>query len=147
MKINWGFGIALTALAFVAFMLSLVYRCSREEVDLVSEKYYENELRYQERIDRLRNAASSGQKVAIAQSESAVKLTFPADGRGSKVAGSVAFYRPDDSHLDFSLPVSLDRASAQVIPVKGRQHGRWQIQITWEADGVPYYQEQEIWFN
>ncbi|MFM2135389.1 MAG: hypothetical protein RL021_789 [Bacteroidota bacterium] len=147
MRINWGFGIALTALGFVAFMLSLVYRCSREEVDLVSEKYYENELRYQERIDRMRNSADSGRKVSVTQQNSAVRLVFPESVNGAKVGGDIAFYRPDNSRLDFNLPLSLDATSSQVIPVAGKQRGRWQLQITWESGGVPYYQEEEIWIN
>jgi hypothetical protein len=147
MKINWGLGITLVALAFVAFILSLVYRCSKEEVDLVSERYYENELNYQQRIDSKSNVIKSGKEIAIDQQPEKILLEFPASISRGSTNGTISFYKPDNKKLDFSLPVRLSEGSVQEIPVADLQRGRWQLQISWNSENISYYQEKEIRIN
>jgi len=147
MKLNWGFGIAVVALAFVAFILSLVWRCSNEDVQLVSDAYYENELRYQDRIDRRTNAVEAGMLVAVEQRKDTICLAFPSKVRSDETEGTVVFYKPDNSKLDFTLPLMVDSSASQIISVADLCRGRWQLQITWNSSGVPYYQEREIWIN
>ena len=59
MRFNWGFGIVVVAGLFVAFILNLVYQCSQQQVDLVTDKYYEKELKYQEQIDQEKTPSRS----------------------------------------------------------------------------------------
>ena len=58
-KINWGTGIVIAIVLFIAFILSFVYKTifmEEYEHHLVSEDYYKDELHYQEEIDKLNNA-------------------------------------------------------------------------------------------
>ena len=54
MKINWGTGIVIAIVAFIGFILYFVITMSTDKTysyDLVTDKYYQQELKYQQEID------------------------------------------------------------------------------------------------
>ena len=58
MKISWGYKIAGAYLLFVAGIMFLVYKANNETYDLVTENYYEEELKFQNVIDKKQRASS-----------------------------------------------------------------------------------------
>ena len=56
MKFNWGVGIFTFYGLFVVFILALVFRSSQENYDLVTEDYYQQEIRFEEVINKRNNA-------------------------------------------------------------------------------------------
>lgn len=147
MRINWGIGVTLGALAFIIFILQLVYRCANEKVDLVSEKYYEQEIRYQEQIDRKTNVNSLQRNVGVVLDGNEVSLKFPDSLLYNRVSGTINLFRPDNSDLDFSLPVRAKKDGTQRISLAEKKSGRWKVQITWTDGETPFYQEESIWVN
>jgi hypothetical protein len=147
MRLNWGTGIALVALAFVCFMLDLVYRCANEKVDLVSESYYENELRFQERIDRQHNAHADKARFTIIAFPDSVQLCFKGTDNPELAAGEIQFFRPDESGSDFMVPLVLGRTMTQVVKTAGKKSGKWIVKVEWSFGRSPYYQEEEIWMQ
>lgn len=77
MKFNWGWGITLFLVVFMSFILQLVYRCTQQRVDLVSEKYYENEIKYQQRIDMEKNTASLIEDLNIQTKNGLMEINYP----------------------------------------------------------------------
>ena len=147
MKFNWGIGITLAALAFIAFILQLVYRCSNEKIDLVSEHYYEQEIRYQDQIDRRNNVNTLQQKISINLDGRSLSLIYPSSVEKRSVVGTITLFRPDNSSLDFSVPVKVDIDSGQLVSLENRKSGKWKVQIAWSDGTTPYYQEESIWIN
>ena len=49
-KFHWGYGIALFFTAFVVFILTAVFTSTKENIHLVTEDYYAEELAYQKRF-------------------------------------------------------------------------------------------------
>ena len=47
MKFNWGTGIVIFITQFVVSMSAMVFKASQQNVDLVTEDYYEKELAFQ----------------------------------------------------------------------------------------------------
>ena len=48
---DWGKGILLTIIAFVAFIMTLVViSVKQDDIHLVTENYYEKEIKYQDQI-------------------------------------------------------------------------------------------------
>lgn len=147
MKINWGLGITLVALSFVVFILQLVCRCTNEKVDLVNEKYYEQEIRYQEQIDRRTNVNSLQQKIDITVEGQQLEVVYPKSATLKDIAGTITLFRPDDSSLDFVVPVRPEKEGRQLVAMNKKKPGRWKVQITWTDGEVPFYQEENIWIN
>ena len=145
MKLNWGFGILIFVLLFMAFILSLVYKCSLQKVDLVSEKYYEQELKYQQQVDKLNNTAAMNGKLTVVfnKEQDAVTILYPV----ANLSGSINFFRPDDAALDFKIHAQAGREYSQVIPTAKLKKGLWRVQVSWVSAGTAYYEEEKILIN
>jgi hypothetical protein len=72
---NWGNKLVVVFIAFALFMGYMVYRALSTKYDLVSKDYYKDELRYQERIDGVKNAVALD-SVTIAKTQLLFKFNF-----------------------------------------------------------------------
>ena len=144
MRINWGIGIAVVATMFVVFILRLVFLCSEQKVDLVSEKYYENEIKYQERIDQQQNAANGSRLVRFDQHQGLLSVRFPSS---SDWSGTAKFFRPDNAGLDFDVQLSPDANGVQEFSLKDMKPGNWKVMLEWSDGKEKMYQEEKIWVD
>lgn len=144
---SWGYRIFILYTGFVAGMLFLVYKCTQEDVDLVNTDYYERELKFQDQINRMSNKESKGYHLQISyqKDNDAVEINYPS-GQTSSMKGEIVFFRPDNSKLDFKVPVQPFNGK-QVISTSKLEKGYWRIQTTWELGTTPLYQEEKIYIQ
>ena len=140
MKWNWGTKIMLSFIAFAAFMGYLVVMSFQQNIDLVTEDYYGEELKYEQRISQMNNVNDLKNKVKIKVDGDHYVITFPHD---QIKLGSIHFYRPDNKVFDkiYDLKDSENQyvvSKAELIP------GRYRIKIGWEATGKKFYQEEVV---
>lgn len=78
---NWGYKILTVYIIFVAGILFLVFKSSFQKQDLVVHDYYEQELKFQQRIDETEraNALSADVKYLIREKE--IIISFPRNER------------------------------------------------------------------
>lgn len=139
---SWGWKIALFYGSFVAFMLFMVFMAVRQDFDLVSEDYYEQEIAYQDRIDQMNNAAADGQEVTITKSDAGYELAFTGKAENVKVQ----FFRPSDESKD----VVLEEASVEepfVVAADRFSMGKYLVKVEWRSNGKTYFQEQNLFVN
>jgi len=149
MKFHWGHGIAAAAFLFVCFICALVYRSMQEKVDFVTTGYYEKELTYQDHIDSEKNALALTENLKLvyqAASEEVI-LRYPADLPYADLSGEISFYRPDNSDLDFKVPVKSDDSHSQKVSTSAMKKGLWKVMINWKNGSTPYYLEEKIFVN
>lgn len=138
MKINWGYKIAGFYLVFVSGIMWLVFQSSQQKVDLVTQDYYAQELKYQERIDRTRRAAELSAPIQVLQQGRRVSLQFPAEFSGKKISGDLTLYCPADKDRDVTIPLVTENNAVQfTIPEKNK--GLHELQVSWESGGNTYY--------
>ncbi len=80
MKINWGTGLVIGMVLFMAFIMYFVIKISTEkkyDYDLVTEEYYKKEMVYQKEIDAEENSNSLSGSISGEKTEAAGCLTFP----------------------------------------------------------------------
>jgi nitrogen fixation protein FixH len=143
MKLNWGLGIAIGFSCFVIFMSILVIKSFNQSFDLVHEDYYGEELKYQDRINRGMEASSLKGKISYKITNREIILNFPEELDKKEIIGEVLFFRPSDKRKDFK---------ATLQPILREQHfslshfskGLYKMQVTWEAAGIKYYNEETI---
>ncbi len=141
-KFNWGTGIFLTYSAFVIFMLSLVFMSMQQKIDLVTENYYTKGVAFQSQINEKNNVAALTEKPTIKQLENGtIELKFPTSEKNIK--GEIAFFRPSDKDLDFTIPIDLQNTSSQIITQK-IQYGLWRVKLSWTQKGKKFYQETTL---
>jgi len=146
MKLNWGYGILIFILLFMTFILSLVYKCSQQKVDLVSEKYYEQELKYQQQVDKLNNASATPEKLSLFfdKQMDAVEIFYPSNTDLASLSGNINFFKPDNANLDFGVDVKRNKDNVQLVPVSKLKRGWWKVQVSWRSSGTSYYKEEKI---
>ncbi|WP_026953458.1 FixH family protein [Algoriphagus mannitolivorans] len=138
---DWGKGILLTIIGFVAFIMTLVIiSVKQDDIHLVTENYYEKEIKYQEQIDREKLAAGLGREVL--EFDGSTKTIFLDLPVGSK--GNLQLFRPSDARLDQKLPLEITTQGKTAVPIQNLKPGYWRIQLTWEENGVEYYEEKKI---
>lgn len=146
MKINWGTGIVIGLILFIAFILVMVFMMTTEKkynYDLVTEEYYKEELKYQEEIDAENNTLFLSEKIRILRKPEGLLLVFPIEVDQNNISGTVFLYRPSNKRLDFEIPLELNN-SELLIPKERLLDGRWNIIVRWKSNDRDYLFKEEI---
>lgn len=145
-KSGWGFGIFALYGVFVLFVLGLVLFSTFNPYSLVTDDYYEKELRYQDQIDRMNNAnqLSAGLDISYDRSNRQIVLSYPADAVIGELKGTVTMFRPSDAEHDVVYPVQVDQDGRQYIRTDNLLRGLWRMKVDWTSAGGGYYVEEVV---
>ena len=146
MKLNWGTGIVLSFIGFIAFILYFVINMITNEKynhDLVTEDYYKAELEYQNDIDKETNSKSLSKSITYKKTDEGLVVYFPEDLQPEKIEGKLFLYRPSNKQLDFETTLSLSK-SHLLIPDNRLVDGRWNIKIDWQYNGKSYLFKKDL---
>jgi hypothetical protein len=146
-KWNWGTGILLSIIVFMAILIGIVYVFMNQDVDLVTKDYYSKELKYQDQINKINNTTALGKNVDVLFQNNIVKLTFPDSVFNNKASGTIYFYRPSGSKNDFTIPVSVSGNNTQLVNTAALEKGLWKVKIDWGMGGKDFYTEKSIIIN
>ena len=141
MKISWGTGIAIFYSFFVIAMLVFVYAASKQDNSLVSDTYYEEDLSYQKKLDKMQrtNQLKHVFVLSIEQNATGISVTFPEELPHFK--GNMTLFHPAYASLDQAYPIENNAQNKQVIPVEKLKKGRWLVKIEGENEGKNYFYE------
>ncbi|MDP5091875.1 MAG: FixH family protein [Polaribacter sp.] len=148
MKFNWGTGIVIAFVAFIAFILYFVITMSVNKEyrhDLVTEGYYQKELKFQDRIEATKNSQDFEDEMQIIKHKEGLFISFPKNLDYKKIKGKVFLYRPSNKQLDFEMPISISD-NYLLVPENRLVDGRWNITVEWEYENKKYLTEQELIF-
>lgn len=140
---NWGKAIFIIFIVFFLGIGTMVYKSVTKNIDLVTDNYYEKELKYQEQIDKINNTNRLTEKLKIDFDGSNVLITYP-NLPGKLITGEISFYKPSDAKSDFKIPVSAGNEMKQVIEAAKLSKGMWKVQVNWAMDGSEYFNEEKI---
>ncbi|GAB6282716.1 MAG: hypothetical protein STSR0008_14620 [Ignavibacterium sp.] len=143
-KFNWGIGITIFISAFILLNIIFIIFAFGQRVDLVTEKYYEKELKYQEVIDKKQNSSTLFEELNINFDNENLYIKFPSQFSDKEISGKIFFYRPSDSFKDFSVDITTAELK-QVIPIKNIQKGSWIVQVDWNAKDNHFFDEKRIY--
>ncbi|SOD93369.1 FixH family protein [Spirosoma fluviale] len=139
---NWGKSIVLVFVLFAGFIGTMVVRMSRQTIDLVRDDYYQDEMAYQQQIDRVSNARELDPATYIQYQDGSqqVKLRLP----DSLQRGTLTLYCPADRKQDIRLPLTASTQVITAISMQKRQRGLWRAQLAWFDGKREYYTEREL---
>jgi hypothetical protein len=143
MKFNWGYKIVLVYCVFVAGILYLVVQSSRQQMDLVTDDYYAQEIKYQEKIDQTKRASSLSEPIRYQLNEAGIEVNFPKEFDGKKITGNALLYYPANEKKDVSASINTTQSQIQ-ISIPDKRSGMHILKINWEVEGVSYYFEETI---
>lgn len=146
MNFNWGKGITLVIIAFMAFILMMVFKATTTNADLHAQDYYNQELDYQTKINAIQQTKSLKDKLTIKQNKDQIEIEFPSDFEGKAFTGTIHFFKPNNASLDKLIAIKANE-NAQTLSKEQFIKGHYQVKITLISDGTNYYFEQPIELN
>lgn len=144
MKFNWGHGITAGYVLFVGYILYFVFTSFNQDIDLVADDYYAQEVAFQDRIDQTANAQLWDDSIVLSKTEQGLVLSFPEAAQADFQNGLIYFFRPSDADMDLKLPVQLNDQGHFIIPYQLLKDGRYEAQISWEGEEKKYFLKRTL---
>ena len=139
---NWGKWIIVSFVLFAAFIGILVIICVRQDISLVSKNYYQEELAYQQQIDRLNNTGRLGEKPTIAIAGQALEIRF--SQFNNLEGGELKVFRPSDLRFDKQFVLHASAEKTQRFDIRSFPKGMYRVKMRWSMKGKEYYVENVI---
>ncbi len=142
----WPIGITVTLLLFVGFLVgSLLYSRTIPE-NLVTENYYENSIKYQQQIDRIKrsNEMIKGLEWQYHPAQKNVLIQLPQQAFSPSTSGTITLFRPSDAKKDRVIPLNIDQNGNQLLSVADLEKGFWRAFISWNNNEKEYYTEEML---
>ena len=105
----WPYGIILFFVLLFCGMATVVAIAATHRESMVSENYYEQELKFQDRIDSAARAQKSGANIQLDAAAGKLLVAVPAAQLAQKFSGAIELYRPSASELDREFPFDAAR--------------------------------------
>ncbi|HBR11984.1 MAG TPA: nitrogen fixation protein FixH [Chryseobacterium sp.] len=144
-KLHWGHGLAIALGCFIIFILFLilVFPMGKQNSEMISNNYYEEELEYQKVIDAKNNAAKLKELPIYTATKEGIMIKFPQDIKvdGDKV--DFVLFRTNDSNLDVKKEISL-QDNVFLIPKKVISAGSYTLKLKWAEKKTPYQVDYDI---
>ena len=146
-KSSWRLFVILPIVIFALAMILMVVISMTRKVDLVTDNYYEQELKYQQQIDLKVNSVELNNLIKAKAEGNSVILYSEDPGALSGMSGEIIFYRPSDAAMDFKISFGADQDGKQIITHPSLQKGLWKIRLNLYDNGKSYAVEKNIFIN
>jgi len=139
---NFGKGIVVAFVLFAMFIGTLVFICIKQDINLVSVNYYQEELAHGQKMEQITNSKNLVSEPIISFVDNRVVVDFKQFGELEE--GELKLIRPSNVKLDqqFSLHSSVEHR--QNFVMKNWEHGLYRASMKWTMNGKEYYFEKLI---
>lgn len=138
-----GHKITIALVFFISFLSYLAFRSFQENTDLVAEDYYQQEVEFQQKIDKQKNTQTLSENVRIVKTDELVEVRFPAEFESNKITGTILFFNPANAKLDITKTFDVEM-NVLVFNTNEFEKGNYRVKLNWEAKGTKYYHEDLI---
>jgi hypothetical protein len=145
-KLNWGHGVVIALALFIGFILFMVFIFpnGKQNSEMVSDNYYEDELNFQNVIDSKKNAAQLSEVPIYTETTEGIKIKFPTTVSPDNKKVDFALFRTDDKNLDVNKSLVLDANSELLIPKSILVKGSYTLKIKWEMAKKGYQIDYDV---
>jgi nitrogen fixation protein FixH len=142
----WPYGIITAFLIFIAGTIGLIVLACTHRTDLVSADYYEQEIKFQSRLDQLRRTRelNANGLVAYDAAKQQIAIALPTEQGRDAVSGRVQLYRPSAAGLDRQIALAPDASGIQIVEAKDLRPGLWKVRVSWRVGDNDYFMDQKI---
>ncbi|MBO6200863.1 MAG: FixH family protein [Chryseobacterium sp.] len=144
-NLNWGHGLAIALGCFILFILFLIFifPMGKQNAEMISNNYYEEELQYQDIIDAKNNAAKLEKTPTYKATSEGILITFPETIKVDENTADFILFRTEDSNLDVKKEVTLQH-NLFLIPAKVISKGSYTLKLKWKEKKKPYQVDYDI---
>ena len=143
---SWGHGVVIALAAFMIFILSMMFLFpnGQKNSEMVTDNYYEEELKYQDVIDAKKRADQLEEKPQYSQNANGITISFPKDYNNSNTTVKFVLNRTDDQNLDVKKSVQLNQAHSFIIPAQVLKPGNYTLRLMWTKDKTDYRMDFDV---
>lgn len=138
---NFGKWIVVSFVLFATFMAVLVTVCVRQDVSLVSKSYYDEEIQYQDQIERERNTQSLKRRPTVELRGNNLILAWNQDVPVS--AATVSLFCPANAKMDRTFRLA-EGNNSQILELDDLNKGMYRVKLRWKMNNKEFYQEEII---
>jgi nitrogen fixation protein FixH len=129
----------------MAYIAMFVYKAMNQDVDLVSKDYYDQEIKYQDQIEKVKRTQALGDVMLDYNAEAnTILLQLPATYKDKSLTGTITLFRPSDDEMDKKLPLQLGRDHSQLLETVDLKSGIWKVRVDFSDGEETYYSEKTI---
>ena len=145
-KSRWGIGIAIVYGIFMLAAVGAVVASRFQRNDLVARDYYEQEIKYQDHIDRITRTSDMKQHLDFRFDRGANQLavTFPGEIAAERISGKITLYFPANAGYDRTVAIAIDANHQQRLDCRRLPRGHWRIKCLWQIDAHELYSEGPV---
>lgn len=141
----WPYAIIAWFVLFATGMAAWVVVAVRNDVDLVRDDYYEQEILFQQQIDRVARTGAAGQAgLDYDAAAKAITIQLPAGHARQHASGRIDLYRPSDARLDHQFTLVLNGDGVQQLDARALRPGLWKVRVQWKVNGEEFYFDRQI---
>lgn len=130
MKINWGKGLVIFFVIFFIWIFSFVFFAMRQNIDLVSDDYYQKGAKYTGQIEINKRSVPYQDSLQINSTESQVQIGLCKELVSRADSLEVYFFKSSDKTKD--LRFKFEKGDSLLAIDKSQLvHGRYQVFVTW----------------
>jgi len=144
-NLNWGHGLAIALGCFILFILFLIFifPMGKQNAEMISNNYYEEELKYQDIIDAKENAAKLEAIPTYKATSEGMMVSFPESIKVDDNMVNFVLFRTEDSNLDVKKEVGLQH-NVFLIPKKVLSAGSYTLKLKWTENKKLYQVDYDI---
>lgn len=138
---NWGKGLTIVIIVFIATMLGMVYIAFRQSNEMIEDNYYDREVKYQQIIDAKSNLKPLLSEFILADSLNFVYLKLPRPAASNIKNGELRMIKMDQASADNTLQILQEETKIDKSKI---QKGLYHIKLNWESDSKSYFYEGDL---
>lgn len=147
MKLSWGIKVIVMYGLFAAGILLMVFISMGKNVDLVSDNYYEREIKYQNQIEILRKSAEINNKIETELNGNEILIKYNDSELKGRITGEIVFYRPSDAKKDFKIGINPGVNGIQSVAADNLDRGQWKIRFDIIQNNEKYFAEKTVFIK
>lgn len=117
------------------------------DTELVTENYYEKEIRYQNEIDMQKRSLFLKNKIKISAERNEILISTDDRELAENLSGEIYFYRTNDSEKDFTEKIKFNSEGLQIINSANMSRGLWKIKLNLIYNSDSYFTEEKIFLE
>lgn len=127
-------------LGFVAMILLLVTMSVGQKIDLVTEHYYDEELKFQDKIDKVKRTQNLSEPLVWNVEEKGISIDYPENLDEKTLSGEIRLYCPADDKNDRKFDIDPTTKN-QFISTANIPAGTYHLQIDWKSGEQTFWNE------
>lgn len=143
MKFNWGTGIFIFLILFVAGGIGFVIFTLQFDVNLVHKDYYEKGVDYSEQMRIDVRSATFNNAIQINSDNKFLVMNIEESLSAKIDSGHVLLFRPSDSKRDINIQVEKNSSSIS-FSKNDLIKGRYILIFSWYSDGIKYEIDRQV---